>query len=66
MAHRGDEPQNRDSTTSNAESKTAALTKYELPIDLDDIIGVAILDSALRVKQHRKWKRRGAARRPRQ
>jgi hypothetical protein len=63
MERRGNDSENRDSTASDTTAKTAERAKAQLPIDFDDIIAIAILDSALRVKR-RKSKSRTPARRP--
>jgi len=63
MKHRADDPKKSDSGLSTVHNDTAKPAKFELPIDLDDILAVAILDSVLRVKR-RKSRSRGAPRRP--
>jgi hypothetical protein len=64
MEHRADDPKNSGSASSTVHRNTAEPPKFESPIDFDDILAVAILDSILRVKRRRR-KSRGAARRPR-
>jgi hypothetical protein len=64
MDHRTDNPANKDPAASTVQSKTAEPVKYELPIDFEDIVAVAILDSILKVKPRRS-RSRGATRRPR-
>jgi hypothetical protein len=64
MEHRADDPKNGGSASSTVHRNTAEPPKFELPVDLDDILAVAILDSILRVKRPRP-RNRGAARRPR-
>jgi len=64
MEHRADDPKNSDSAVSTVHNNTAEPAKSELPIDFDDILAAAILDSVLRVKRRRS-RSRGAPRRPR-
>ena len=64
MEHRADDPKHSDSAASTDQSNAAEPAKFELPIDFDDILAVAILDSILRVKRQRP-RSRSAARRPR-
>jgi hypothetical protein len=64
MDRRTDNPANKDSAAATVQSKTAEPAKYELPIDFEDIVAVAILDSVLKVKRRRS-RNRGGTRRPR-
>lgn len=64
MKHREDDPKDGESPASSGQPNAAKAAKFELPIDLDDIVAVAIFDSILRVKR-RKLRSRSTARRPR-
>lgn len=64
MEHRADDPKNSDSAASTVQSNAAEPAKFELPIDFEDILAVAILDSILKVKPRRS-RSRPPARRPR-
>jgi hypothetical protein len=63
MEHRADEPKNSGSTTAAVRSHPAEPAKFQLPIDFDDIVAVAILDSVLRLKRRRS-RSRSTTRRP--
>jgi hypothetical protein len=64
MAHRTNNSTNKDSVPSTVQDKAAEPAKYEVPIDFDDILAIAIADSVVRVKR-RKARSRTAPRRPR-
>jgi hypothetical protein len=64
MKRRADEPKARQLPASNVQNNSATADKFELPLDLDDILAVAIFDAALRGKR-RRFRRRGSARSPR-
>jgi hypothetical protein len=64
MEHRADDPKKSDSGLSTVHNNPAKPATFELPIDFDDIMAVAILDSVLKVKRRRS-RSRGAPRRPR-
>jgi hypothetical protein len=64
MADRTNNSTNKNSAASIDQSKAAEPAKYEVPIDLDDILAIAIADSVVRVKRRRS-RSRTAARRPR-
>jgi len=64
MEQHADDPKNSDSTVSTVQSNIAEPAKFELPLDFDDILAVAILDSVLKVKRRRS-KGRGTPRRHR-
>jgi hypothetical protein len=53
MKNRGDDPKRRDSSASAVESQPAHPERAELSIELDDVLGVAILDSILRAKRRK-------------
>jgi len=62
MKQRIDNPKNREWPRWSAQTEEAEVAKFELPIDLDEILAVAIFDSVVRAKR-RKFRSRGAARR---
>jgi hypothetical protein len=62
MKHREDKPRNRELPSSNSSPQNNEFARYELPLDLDDILVVAVAESALRVKP-RKFRNRSAVRR---
>jgi hypothetical protein len=62
MKQRGNERKEHESQLSSTQAKADETPRYELPIDLDEILAVAVFDSVLRVKQ-RKFKTHGSARR---
>jgi len=64
MTHRAHDPKNSESASSTVRSTTAEPGKFELPVEFEDILAVAILDSVLRGKRRRS-KNRAGARRPR-
>jgi hypothetical protein len=63
MKHQTDESKNRNSVPSAVKSNPAESAKFELPMDLDDVLAVAIFDTILRGKR-RRFGSRGAARKP--
>ena len=63
MKHREDKPQNRESAPSRGSpQEKSKLPGFELPLDLDDILAVAVVDSILMGKR-RKFGNRATARR---
>jgi hypothetical protein len=63
MKHRANDPKNSEPAASTVQGNAAEPVKFELPIDFDDVLAVAILDSVLRAKRRRS-RSRGPARRP--
>ena len=53
MKHRADDQKNSDSAAATVQSNLAEPAKVELPLELDDIVAVAILDSVVKVKRRR-------------
>ncbi len=62
MNRRTDETRSRN-PASDAQTGRADQPKRGIPLDLDDILGIAIFDSVLRVKR-RKLRSGSASRRP--
>ena len=64
MKRHTDDPKNSEAATPAVQNKAGEPAKYELPIDFDDILAIAVFDSVVRVKR-RRLRSRGTARRPR-
>jgi hypothetical protein len=62
MKRRPEESNNNQSSSPSTQNTTLRPEKFELSLDFDDILAVAVFDSVLRVKRRRS-KSRGAARR---
>lgn len=63
MKRREDKPQNREFAPSRGSSpEKNELSGFQLPLDLDDILAVAVVDSIL-IGKRRKFRNRAAARR---
>jgi len=56
MKQRTNKPQQKESGSSTVEDNPAAPAKFELPIDFDDIVAAAVLDSILKSKRSRSRK----------
>jgi hypothetical protein len=63
MNRRTDRVKGSDSPPQSAQSTPSEQAKPALPIEFDDILAVAIVDSVLRVK-HRRLRGRSGTRRP--
>jgi hypothetical protein len=53
MKNRPDEPKRSDPAASAVEGHRAHPEKFELSIELDDVVAAAILDSILRAKRRK-------------
>ena len=62
MKRLDDKPKNYELPAPSSSPQENEVARFELPLDLDDILTVAIADSVLRAKQ-RKFRSRAAARR---
>jgi hypothetical protein len=63
MTDPSDIPRNKDSVASSSHNDEAKPPQFEIPFDFDDILAVAISDSVVKPKR-RRFRSRGAARRP--